>query len=142
MKFFCMLVFSLFLITLFAIQVIYLIKAVRTKDKANWLMTFSLIFSSILGNAIMYPYFVFDNYLGWDAFTYLYFTYIAFGIYMSILLVSAVLKVWEFLRYKKLNIKAEKLSTEAKDKLVIKPLLIIVMVSIIICLFNHIVYIL
>lgn len=130
------------LIILFALETSYLKKSVKTKNNRNWLILFTLIFSSIISLFLLANYCeTFSNQRTLSEilgnFFVIVFLFIAnFGI----LFISIIIKILETLRFKKKGIIKDKIDIKTRLKLTVFPFLLIIFVLISLCAADYAYY--
>ena len=130
------------LIVLFALETSFLKKSVKTKNNRNWLILFTLIFSSIISLFLLANYWethssqrTLSEILG--SFFVIVFLFIAnFGI----LFISIIIKILETLRFKKKGIIRDKIDIKTRLKLTVFPFLLIIFVLISLCAADYAYY--
>ena len=130
------------LIILFALETSFLKKSVKTKNNRNWLILFTLIFSSIISLFLLANYWenhssqrTLSEILG--SFFVIVFLFIAnFGI----LFISIIIKILETLRFKKKGIIRDKIDIKTRLKLTVFPFLLIIFVLISLCAADYAYY--
>ena len=130
------------LIILFALETSFLKKSVKTKNNRNWLILFTLIFSSIISLFLLANYWenhssqrTLSEILG--SFFVIVFLFIAnFGI----LFISIIIKILKTLRFKKKGIIRDKIDIKTRLKLTVFPFLLIIFVLISLCAADYAYY--
>ena len=123
--------FIMLFISLFVINIYFLIKSVKTRDNKNWLILFSLNISSIISLILIvyYLYYLFPiRDLGWDFLLFL--LLVVPFIFILIFIISLILKIIEVAKNKRQNNTRKKLHSniirKAKEKgigtIAMKPL--------------------
>ncbi len=130
------------LIILFALETSYLKKSVKTKNNRNWLILFTLIFSSIISLFLLANYWeTFSNQEALSEilgnFFVIVFLFIAnFGI----LFISIIIKILEIMRFKKNGIIRDEIDIKTRLKLTVFPFLLIIFVLISLCSVDYAYY--
>ena len=130
--------FIIWCILLLITQIIFLVKSIKTKHNKDWSILFTIISSSILSSIIFWSYScIIINNLEWGIILILVIFFSAIVSYAIMLLISIILKALEVNKFKKLNIKREKIDRKTLKKAIISPLLLIILLSCSICVIDY-----
>ncbi len=134
--------FIVLFLVLIIINIYFLIKAIKIKNNANWLMLFSLnIFSIVSGVFIIY-YSLSNQYLGWNFLEYLLLGFVSLCIYIIILIISSIFKILESNKNKKQNIIKEKLHKGVIIKSITISLIFVLVLTTLVCGIDYSKYVL
>ena len=128
-------------IVLFIINIIFLVKSIKSKDNKNWIITFSINISSIISTLLVGIYSLFNHYMNWECFKYLLICFLTLGSYLILLIIGFIFKVVEIQKNKKLNIVTQKLDKKIKYKSFLIPFLIILLLTSGVCFVNYFSYV-
>lgn len=134
--------FMIWFLLLLIMQIVYLVKSVKTKHNKNWIGLFAIISSSILSTILLCFYSLFYGINGeWKIILVFILGVVSIIIYTIMLIISIILKVLEVKKHKKLNIIREKMKKKTLQKAIIIPILIIILISICMCVVDYSKYI-
>lgn len=142
MRYEMFILFIILFILLLIIHIYFLIKSAKKCDNKNWLTLFSLNLSSIISVILIGCYSLFNKYLSWNFFNYLFLCCVALCIYVFILVISLILKIIEVKKNEKQNIVKEKLHKNIIKKSILIPLILVLFLTFLICGIDYSKYVL
>ena len=127
----------IFYVVLLIVQVIYLIKAIKSKELKSWKLLFSTIILSVsLLFLFTLLYYIYQNDIGYDLVWYLILSIFTFVIYQLVLIISIIVRV---INYKRGNI-VNNSDDDSIKKSIKKNAIIIVIVFIVSLLIESVPY--
>ena len=123
-------VFMIWFLILFIVQLIYLIKSIRKHSSSYWHSFFSINLSSILSSILLFFYsLIFIEKIGINALINLFIILGSAGVYLLILLISIIFKVIEMIKQKANKSERKKIDDNEFKKFFTIPFLSIILIS-------------
>lgn len=129
-----------FLVAKLIFSIYYFVKSVKTKKNKNWIISFSITVSSLIGSVFIGAYSVWNTYLNWDVLNYIFLVVLAFCADFILFVLNLIFFLLSAKKKKQNNI-VEKTEKSAKIKGIILPVICILLFTTLVCATDYFYYV-